>query len=120
MKLHVITLRVAQKSEEILVYFKTIQFNKEVIHVIDKGSSDISLSCSASALLVWIDQSSFTSELYSFFKCKLGLATDRRVTRISTEAFCENQLAVWLEFMIKKIIYFVIVCKSFALYLLYQ
>lgn len=52
MKLHVITLRVAQKSEEILVYFKTIQFNKEVIHVIDKGSSDISLSCSTSALLV--------------------------------------------------------------------
>lgn len=38
-----------------------------------------------------------------------------RAPHISTEAFCENQLAVWLERPVKSIIYFVIY-KLFAVH----
>lgn len=47
------------------------------------------------------------------------LSKDPRVQQNLTKAFCVNELATWMEFIIKGFVY-LIICKFCALYRLYQ
>lgn len=49
-----------------------------------------------------------------------SLAKDITVWQIPVKVFCKNQLAIYIEFTVKYIVYFTVSCKLYATHPLYQ
>lgn len=99
---------------------KITQLSKEITDIIDKRVNfqhmfslfdfHITHYCK------WKYQPTFMSALHLSIAC---LAVDIRVQQNLTKAFCVNELATWMEFIIKGFVY-LIICKFYVLYPLYQ